>query len=184
MSYRGVEVSIDGQNHVPSAVGPMARSLGALTAATKLVVDAKLWNRDPQLPPIPWREDVYEAHSTRPLVIGTILDDGVVKVHPPIERVFRDLVTKLKAAGHEVVEWDTSLNAGCIATMVSRPPTPEARAMGPNICPMPGADHEGPGRVLCSRRRRRHPAGRRRRRRAVRAPDPGLCQPRPAHLGL
>ena len=118
MSYRGVEVSIDGQNHVPSAVGPMARSLGALTAVTKLAVEAEPWARDPQLPPIPWREDAYRAFSTRPLVVGTILDDGVVKVHPPIERVFRDVVTKLKAAGHEVVEWDTSLNSRCIETMV------------------------------------------------------------------
>lgn len=119
MSYRGVEVSIDGQNHVPSAVGPMARSLGALTAATKLVVGAEPWARDPQLPPIPWREDTYQAFSKRPLVIGTIADDGMVKVHPPIARIFRDMVMKLKAAGHEVVEWDTSLNAGCIKTMVS-----------------------------------------------------------------
>jgi hypothetical protein len=28
-------------------------------------------------------------------------------------------VTKLEGAGHEIVQWDTSLNAHCIAIMVS-----------------------------------------------------------------
>jgi amidase len=48
-----------------------------------------------------------------------MLDDGGVKVHPPIERVFKDVVSKLQKAGHEVAEWDTSLNEKCIAIMVS-----------------------------------------------------------------
>jgi amidase len=119
MSYQGVEVSLDGQQHVPSAVGPMARSLSSLTLATKLVIEAALWNIDPQLPPLPWRADVFEDYSQRPLVIGIMLDDGKVKVHPPIERVFKKLVSRLQAAGHETIEWDTSLNEGCIAIMVS-----------------------------------------------------------------
>jgi amidase len=45
-------------------------------------------------------------------------DDGVVKTHPPIQRVFENAVAKLQAAGHELVQWDTSLNAHCIAIMV------------------------------------------------------------------
>lgn len=50
-----------------------------------------------------------------------MLDDGKVRVHPPIKRVFDDLVSKLEAAGHEIVEWDTALNEECIAIMVSPP---------------------------------------------------------------
>ncbi|KAF4496733.1 general amidase [Fusarium agapanthi] len=46
-----------------------------------------------------------------------MLDDGMVKVHPPIERVFRDLIIKLEAAGHEVVQWDSSLNSSIIDIM-------------------------------------------------------------------
>lgn len=124
MSYRGVMVTLDGQQHVPSAVGPMARSLTSLTLMTKLVIDAAPWTEDPQLPPIPWRDDLYRSLSTRPLVIGAMLDDGVVKVHPPIERIFCGLVAKLEASGHEVVQWDTSLNAKSIEIMV-RDPVPE-----------------------------------------------------------
>ncbi|KAJ5596376.1 amidase signature domain-containing protein [Penicillium hetheringtonii] len=117
MSYKGIMVSLDGQQHVPSAVGPMARSLSSLTLVTKLVIETAPWTIDPQLPPIPWRDNVFDDLSTRQLVIGTMLDDGVVKVHPPVERVFREYVARLKAAGHEVVEWDSRLNLACIEIM-------------------------------------------------------------------
>ncbi|KAK2054570.1 amidase [Colletotrichum caudatum] len=117
LSYRGVANSMEGQQYVPSAVGPMARSLSSLTAVTKLLIDAAPWETDPQIPPLPWRDDVFRESSSRPLVIGTMPDDGVVKVHPPVERVFRELVAKLQAAGHELVEWDTRLNAECIGIL-------------------------------------------------------------------
>ena len=106
---------------MPSAVGPMARSLSSLTLITKHVIEAALCNHDPQLPPLPWRSDVFKTFTDRPLVVGTMLYDGKVKVHPPVERVFKDVVSKLQAAGHEVVEWDTGLNEECIAIMVSYP---------------------------------------------------------------
>lgn len=122
MPYQGVEVSTEGQQHIPSAIGPMARSLSSLTAVTKTVIETELWTKDAQLPPMPWKQHIFEAFAQRPLVIGIMPDDGVVKVHPPVERVFKDAVAKLQAAGHEIVQWDTSLNAHCIAIMVSQPP--------------------------------------------------------------
>lgn len=112
-------MSLDGQQHVPSVIGPMARSLSSLTFITRHVIKTALWNADPQLPPVPWRVDTFDAFSKKPLVIGTMLDDGKVRVHPPIERVFKDVVSKLQMAGHEIVEWDISLNEECIAIMVS-----------------------------------------------------------------
>ena len=118
MSYQGVPVSTEGQQHVPSAIGPMARSLSSLTTVTKAVIESEPWSSDPLCPPLPWRENIFQESSRRSLVIGTMLDDGVVKVHPPIERVFRDMVGKLQAAGHETVEWDTRLNVECIGIMV------------------------------------------------------------------
>lgn len=128
MSYRGVEVSIEGQQHVPSAVGPMARSLNSIVAVTKLVIEAEHWKLDTQLPPMPWRNDVFETLSSRPLVIGIMPDDGVVKPLPPVARVFHETVAKLQAAGHEIVEWDISLNRRCIAVQVSESYiTPQAK---------------------------------------------------------
>ena len=120
LSYEGVEVSLDGQQHVPSAVGPMARSLVSLVSVTRAVIETELWKMDAQLPPIPWRADVFESCAQRPLVVGAMMDDGTVSVHPPIERVFRETVCKLRAAGHEIVDWDTTLNSECIAIMVSQ----------------------------------------------------------------
>ncbi|EWG54411.1 hypothetical protein FVEG_17313 [Fusarium verticillioides 7600] len=99
LSYRGVEVTLEGQQHIPSAVGPMARSLSCLKLVTKLAIEAEPWAIDPQLPPVPWRDGIFQATSTRPL------------------SVFRDLVTKLEAAGHEVIEWDSSLNSSIIDIM-------------------------------------------------------------------
>jgi amidase len=121
MPYQGVSVSTEGQQHVPSAIGPMARSISSLSTVTKAVIEAKLWEFDAQLPPMPWKEDVYHEFTGRPLVIGIMPDDGVVKVHPPIERVFNETVAKLQQAGHEIVQWDTSLNAHCVGIMVSQP---------------------------------------------------------------
>ncbi|CZR48678.1 uncharacterized protein FPRO_03998 [Fusarium proliferatum ET1] len=117
LSYRGVEVTLEGQQHIPSAVGPMARSLSSLKLVTKLAIEAEPWTTDSQLPPILWREDAFQSFATRRLVIGAMLDDGMVKVHPPIERLFRDLITKLEAAGHEVIEWDSRLNSSIIDIM-------------------------------------------------------------------
>ncbi|KAH7325544.1 amidase [Stachybotrys elegans] len=113
-SYEGVAVSQDGQHQIPSVVGPMARTLNTLTLASKAVIETECWRLDPQLPPMPWREDVFQRYSQKPLVFGVMVDDGTVKVHPPIERVFKELCEKLVAAGHELVPWNTSLNSDCI----------------------------------------------------------------------
>lgn len=120
MPYQGVAVSTDGQQHVPSAIGPMARSLRSLSIVTKAVIETKLWTMDASLPPMPWQDRVFNNFSQRPLVIGIMPDDGVVRVHPPIDRVFNDTVAKLRQAGHEIVQWPTSLNAHCVAIMVSQ----------------------------------------------------------------
>lgn len=173
MPYQGVSVSTDGQQHVPSAIGPMARSLQSLTAVTKTVIETELWTKDAQLPPTPWKEHVFEDFAKRSLVIGIMPDDGVVKVHPPIERVFGDTVAKLQNAGHEIVPWDTSLNAHCIAIMVS-PVTILSRHRS--------LTH--PGRILYRRRRRRHPTSSRRRRRTLHPPRPSINRSCTSHISL
>ncbi|KIX06264.1 uncharacterized protein Z518_04239 [Rhinocladiella mackenziei CBS 650.93] len=117
LPYQGVPVSTEGQEHVPSSVGPLTRSLSSLTTVMQQVIEMKAWIFDPKVVPIPWRQDVYEEVHQRPLTIGVLFDDGVVKVHPPIERVLRELESKLKAAGHEIVPWDASGHRECIEIM-------------------------------------------------------------------
>ena len=96
----------------------MAKSLSTLTLATKAVIQAEAWRLDPQLPPLPWQEEIFQQFQQKSLVIGIMVDDGTVKVHPPIERVFTEVCKQLEAAGHELVPWDTSLNLNCIKLMV------------------------------------------------------------------
>ncbi|KAL1636819.1 hypothetical protein SLS56_000912 [Neofusicoccum ribis] len=67
------------------------------------------WNVDPRLFPVPWRKELAELPK-KPLKLAFIFDDGVVKPQPPVARAIREAAEKLKAAGHEVVEWDTSLH--------------------------------------------------------------------------
>ncbi|KAH8806082.1 amidase signature domain-containing protein [Xylogone sp. PMI_703] len=117
MPYEGVPVSTEGQEHVPSSIGPMTRNLSSLTAITKAVINVEPSLLDPRVVPIPWRDSAYTEIQSRPLVIGVLHDDGVIKPHPPIERALNELVAKLKAAGHEIVEWEPSYHKECIAIM-------------------------------------------------------------------
>ncbi|KAJ5313769.1 uncharacterized protein N7443_000653 [Penicillium atrosanguineum] len=115
--YQGVPVSTEGQEHVPSSVGPMTRDLDSLRYITQLVTDSRPWDLDPRCAPLPWNETVFQDIQTRPMVIGLIIDDGVVQVHPPIVRALGELSDALKVQGHEIVIWDTSDHAACIEIM-------------------------------------------------------------------
>ncbi len=83
--YAGVPNSQEGQAHVPSSIGPMSRHLSTLIDMTRSCLLAQPWVLDPNVTPLPWREDKYVEVQTRPLKIGLILDDGVVRPHPEIE---------------------------------------------------------------------------------------------------
>ncbi|KIX98735.1 uncharacterized protein Z520_05196 [Fonsecaea multimorphosa CBS 102226] len=117
LPYRRVAVSTEGQEHVPSSVGPMTRSLSSLCTVMKCVLESKPWTLDPKVVPIPWRQDVCDEVQSRPLTIGVLVDDGVVKVHPPIERLLGELVDKIRGAGHEIVKWDPTGHRECIEIM-------------------------------------------------------------------
>lgn len=96
----------------------MTRSLQTITAITKTVIDAEPWTIDPRCLPIPWREEAFQEVQSRKLVFGLLIDDGVVKVHPPIRRALLEVAEKLRAAGHEVVEWDPAGHQESINIMV------------------------------------------------------------------
>lgn len=82
------------------------------------LVRSKPWEADARCTPIPWREDVLKQIQDRPLVVGVLYDDEVVRPHPPISRVLKSAVKALQDAGHEVFEWDAQLHADCIELMV------------------------------------------------------------------
>lgn len=115
--YSGVPVSHEGQSHVPSSIGPLTRDLPTLITVVKEFLLAEPWILDPNVTPVPWREDVFQSVQKRPLRVGVILDDGVVKPHPEIEAAVRLAANMLEAAGHEIVNWDTTDHMECIKIM-------------------------------------------------------------------
>lgn len=115
--YAGVPVSHEGQMHVPSSIGPMSRDLESLISVTKACLSSRMWLEDPNVCPLPWQEDAYQEVQSRPLRIGLILDDSVVRPHPPVVQAVRRAVALFEAAGHEVIKWDTSEHLKCIEVM-------------------------------------------------------------------
>ncbi|KZZ96756.1 Amidase [Moelleriella libera RCEF 2490] len=117
LPYRGVPVSTDGQEHVPSSIGPMARSLDDIHLAMKCVINAEPWKMDARCVPLPWRLEMFTDTLGRPLTIGVLVDDGVVEPHPPIRRVMAEAEEALRAAGHDVFPWNNELHRECIQVM-------------------------------------------------------------------
>ena len=91
-----------GQEAVVSVNGPMARTLEDIKLFTKSVVDSEPWLVDPKCLPIPWRV----TETPKKLKIAVLWNDGVVMPTPPVRRALSVTVEKLRAAGHDVVEWD------------------------------------------------------------------------------
>lgn len=118
LPYQGVSVSTEGQEHVPSVIGPMSRCINSLVDVTKAVIDATPWDLDPKCSPIPWRSDLFDEAQSRPLRIALMTDDGVVRTHPPVTRVLEEVAGKLKRAGHDIVAWSPgTLHQECIDIM-------------------------------------------------------------------
>ncbi|CAG9986500.1 unnamed protein product [Clonostachys byssicola] len=117
LPYRGVPVSTDGQEHVPSSIGPMARNLSMIHTITEALISSEPWKFDARCAALPWREDAFQEVQSRPLTIGVLYDDEVVRPHPPVARVLRTVVEALKTAGHDILEWDAKLHAECVAVM-------------------------------------------------------------------
>lgn len=116
-------MSTEGQEHVPSSIGPLTTTLTSMVTVMRAVIDSRPWKLDPRVVPIPWQEGMFMETKSRPLTIGVLSDDGVVRVHPPIQRVLEELVARLKTAGHEILPWNESGHRECIEIMVCSTPS-------------------------------------------------------------
>ncbi|CAK7215370.1 hypothetical protein SBRCBS47491_002461 [Sporothrix bragantina] len=115
LPYTGVAVSTEGQEHVPSSAGPLARSLVSIQQVMQLLADQKPWTVDARCAPLPWRHDLYDGTLSRPLTVGVLWDDEVVRPHPPLTRVLQNTVDLLRKAGHDVFDWDPVLHPKLVA---------------------------------------------------------------------
>ncbi|EHY60683.1 hypothetical protein HRR83_000452 [Exophiala dermatitidis] len=100
----GCTSGLAGQESVNSVNGPMGPTLSDLKLFAKSVVDSKPWLKDPKALPIPWRD----VQLPKKLKFGVIWNDRQVTPTPPVQRALKTTVEKLRKAGHEVVDWDSS----------------------------------------------------------------------------
>ncbi|CAN6623011.1 hypothetical protein TRVA0_009S01200 [Trichomonascus vanleenenianus] len=89
------------QVFVTAVVGPMARDIDSLDYLTRVVL-----NSDPSLVdytsvPVPYREQ----ELPQKLSFAVLKSDNVVRPLPTVQRALEETIAAVKAAGHEVIEW-------------------------------------------------------------------------------
>ncbi|KZV69062.1 general amidase [Peniophora sp. CONT] len=108
LPYEGSINTCEGQDSMPSVLGPLAPSIGGIKLFVKAVLSAEPWLKDPLAIRKPWDEEEYQLKSHGrggKMVFGMIWDNGIVVPHPPIQRAMKMAKEALEAAGHEVVDW-------------------------------------------------------------------------------
>lgn len=103
MPHTGLQGPHEGMDTLMGVVGPMARSLLDLDLFCSAVNSREPWHYEAQQIAKPWAK--LNLNPGRKLTIGVMADDGIVAPHPPIAAAMRSAIAKLKAAGHEIVEW-------------------------------------------------------------------------------
>ncbi|NWS01668.1 VDHAP protein, partial [Motacilla alba] len=86
---------------VPCALGPMARDVDSLALCMKALLCQEMFQLDPSVPPIPFKEEVY--FSSAPLRVGYYDTDGYFPLPPCMRRAVKETRCALQAAGHQLV---------------------------------------------------------------------------------
>src|ERR1700754_2306452 len=106
------EVNLGWQDkkYILAVNGPLSRSLETLKLYSEAVLSENVrpWDFDHKCLPIPWRINVVQPPG-RKLRFGLIgIGDGLVTVHPSVERALNMTKTALERQGHVVViPWST-----------------------------------------------------------------------------
>ena len=104
MPSYGIVNSLDGQESVPSSLGPLSTSLSGVTAFIRTILQAEPWKYCPNTFPKAWSQDDYELKTRgggKKLCFGIMWDNEVVKPHPPLIRGMEITKKALEAAGHK-----------------------------------------------------------------------------------
>jgi len=106
--YAGSVNSLEGQDSLPSVLGPLSNSIGGLKAFTQGVLSQKTWLKDPSVIRKGWDDDAYrlvEHNGGKNLCFAVLWNDGQVVPHPPVIRALETTKNALLAAGHKVIDW-------------------------------------------------------------------------------
>jgi amidase len=86
---------------IKSSCGPCCHNMSDLKLLTKLVLTHLTIPHEPCCIPGFWNQVSPKAK----LAIGIMVTDGVVDPHPPVTRALKEVASKLRAAGHDVIEF-------------------------------------------------------------------------------
>ncbi|KAH9007313.1 general amidase [Lactarius hatsudake] len=106
--YEGSANSLEGQDSLPSVLGPISTDLGGIKLFMQAVIGQMPWLKDPLSMRKHWDGDGYrlvEHGGGKKLTFGILWNDGLVVPHPPIIRALEMTRDVLIAAGHDVVDW-------------------------------------------------------------------------------
>ncbi|KAJ3546107.1 hypothetical protein NM208_g2170 [Fusarium decemcellulare] len=91
-----------GQESIRGCVGPLARNMKDLAIFEKAILDQKPWEFDTVLVPLPWRQPSLRLKD---LTVGLMMDDGNVRLHPPIRLALMEAEKRLVSKSVKVVRW-------------------------------------------------------------------------------
>ncbi|KAM9324610.1 fatty-acid amide hydrolase 1 [Gastrophryne carolinensis] len=117
LSEWGLLSPVSGMKTAVNMPGPMARNVDSLALFMKAVLCDDLFQLDPTVPPVPFRDEIYK--STKPLTIGFYDMDGYFLPHPSSRRAIQETRSQLEEAGHKLVPFtppriEYALNELCI----------------------------------------------------------------------
>ena len=102
--YAGCVNSMEGQDSVPSVLGPISNSMEGIKIFMKAVASQEPWLRDPLAVRKRWNEDEYnliDHGKGEQLCFAILWHDEFVVPHPPILRGLEMTKEALIAAGHK-----------------------------------------------------------------------------------
>lgn len=106
--YEGSANSLEGQDSLPSVLGPLSTDLCGIKLFMEAVIGQKPWLKDPLSTRKHWNEDEYrliEHGGGTKLTFGILWNDALIVPQPPIIRALEMTKEAVIAAGHDVVDW-------------------------------------------------------------------------------
>ncbi|MCJ1287720.1 hypothetical protein MMC26_007072 [Xylographa opegraphella] len=106
----GWSSTMPGADPITTVIGPLSTSLEGVKLFMQTVLDSKPWLHEPALMPIAWNS-AFHISADKPLKIGVLWHDDVVKPHPPITRALKSVVSKLQNVPNvTIVDWKPHLH--------------------------------------------------------------------------
>ena len=102
--YEGSANSLEGQDSLPSVLGPLSTDIGGIKLFMQAVIGQKPWLKDPLSLRKHWDRDEYqlvEHGGGQKLAFGILWNDGLVIPNPPIIRALEMTRDALITAGHD-----------------------------------------------------------------------------------